>query len=604
MKSILLTFPARLRSRLSPGTFVLLGVWVLSGCQSSSQHREAADRSAERLIAEAQRSGMGETEPFFVEPPIETFRRRLLLEQNLPVAGKASFGSEALEQPEHWPGTGNVLQRPDVLIPNARSSDGEPIRIGLIEALQLGAGHAREYQSQKESLFVTALQLDLEKYRFDTSFRGAVEGVFSGNEESGERGVGGTGELGVQRRLESGVTLGGRMVLDLVRLLSGEGGSSLGLLADASITVPLLRGSGRHVVTEARTQAERNLLYALYSFERFKKNYAVRIAREYFSVLQRRDQIRNSEASLERLHLLVDRTDALHEKGRVTGIQVDQGRQDLLRARQRLISDQERYQAELDRFKLTLGLPADSRIELDETELERLMAQAEQMLGDTDEAATGRLEVKEDVAIRLALDNRLDLRVALAEVEDAQRKVAVAADGVRPGLTLSGGGRVGERRSGLSSAAQDNARFDPGNASYSLELEAEAPWDRRSERVAFRRSLLEVESAVRKVQEVEDTVKFSVRDSLRNLLQQRQQYHIQVQALDIAERRVRQAQAFQEVGRADTRDVLESNESLLQAQNAVVDALVSYRISELTFQQNLEVLRVDAQGLWTEFTPE
>ncbi len=547
---------------------------------------------------------MGGTEPFYVESPAETFRRRLLLEQNLPVAGMASFGSDALDRPEHWPDTGEALQRPNVLVPDLISANEEPVRIRLIEALQLGAGHAREYQAQKESLFATALQLDLEQYRFDSSFRGALEGVFSGNEDSGERGVGGSGELGLQRRLESGATLGGRLVLDLVRLLSGEGGSSLGLLADASITVPLMRGSGRHVVTEARTQAERNLLYAVYSFERFKKNHAVRIAREYYSVLQRRDQIRNSEASLERLQLLVDRTDALHEKGRVTGIQVDQGRQDLLRARQRLISDRERYQAELDRFKLTLGLPADSRIELDETELDRLMGQAEDMLGETDAAERGRLELKEDVAIRLALENRLDLRVALSEVEDAQRKVAVAADGLRPGLTLSGGASMGERRSGVSSATRSDARFEPGNLSYAMELESEAPWDRRSERAAFRRSLLEVESAVRRVQELEDSVKLAVRDSLRSLLQQRQQYHIQVQALQIAERRVRQAQAFQEVGRADTRDVLESNESLLQAQNAVVEALVSYRVSELTFQQNLELLRVDEKGLWTEFTPE
>ncbi|MCC5847324.1 MAG: TolC family protein [Verrucomicrobia bacterium] len=595
--------------------FIILGSLGLLGCQSASSHREAADRSAAEIIEETQKAGLGRTEPFFVERPSETFRQRLLLDQGLSQTGSASMGGNALTPPEHWPDTGEPLNRPTAFFPAQDEETEGPVRISLVDALQIGAGNARDYQSRKEALFSSALQLDLERFRFDNSYRGALESAFSSNRESSETGVRGTGELGVQRTLETGATLSGRLVLDLVRLLSGDGGSSLGIVADGSITVPLLRGAGRHVVTESRTQAERDVLYSLYRFERFKRSYVVRVAREYFSVLQRRDEIANNEASYGRLELLVERTEALHERGRVTGIQVDQGRQDLLRARERLISSRENYQRELDNFKLTLGLPTDSRIELEEAEFDRLMEDAEAMLGGpattapgTEQEAAqgprGRFEIDEKRAIELALENRLDLRVAFDEVEDAQRRVAIAADALRPGLDVTGSGRIGERRSSVSSASQGDARFNPGDGLYGLDAELDAPWSRRSERIAFRRSLLQLESAVRDAQELEDNVKLDVRNALRDLLQQREQYRIQAQALNIAERRVRQAQAFEAVGRAETRDVLEANEALLQAQNAVVDALVRYRISELTFQRDLGLLQVDERGLWSEMNPD
>jgi hypothetical protein len=167
---------------LKRGGAALLACVFLSGCLSSSRHREAADRSAEKLIAEVQVAGLGATEPFSVEHPIETFRKRLLLDQQLPFVGEASLGIDALVEPAHWPDTGEARNRPLVYMPAASALGEEPIRIRLVEALQLGAGHAREYQSRKESLFVVALQLDLEQYRFDHSFRGSVEGLFTVNE--------------------------------------------------------------------------------------------------------------------------------------------------------------------------------------------------------------------------------------------------------------------------------------------------------------------------------------------------------------------------------------------------------------------------------------
>ena len=43
--------------------------------------------------------------------------------------------------------------------------------------------------------------------------------------------------------------------------------------------------------------------------------------------------------------------------------------------------------------------------------------------------------------------------------------------------------------------------------------------------------------------------------------------------------------------------------STTTARRSVVDALIAYRVSELGFQRDLGLLRVDERGLWSEFDP-
>ena len=67
---------------------------------------------------------------------------------------------------------------------------------------------------------------------------------------------------------------------------------------------------------------------------------------------------------------------------------------------------------------------------------------------------------------------------------------------------------------------------------------------------------------------------------------------------------MRSTNLFLEAGRAEVRDVLDAQRSLLQAQNALTDALVSYRVSTLEMQRDMGVLQVDSEGLWTEYEPD
>ena len=99
---------------------------------------------------------------------------------------------------------------------------------------------------------------------------------------------------------------------------------------------------------ESLTQAERNTIYAIYEFEEFKRGFATDITTRYYGVLSSYDQAKNARDNLRRLELSVERAIQLAHAGRLPGIQVDQARQDALRARENWIAGRQSAAEQLD----------------------------------------------------------------------------------------------------------------------------------------------------------------------------------------------------------------------------------------------------------------
>lgn len=595
---------------------------VLAGCQSAGQHRQNADKAAYAIIRDAQQAALGKTEPFDIQPPSVTLREKLLLSHGLPYSSSASLGARHLEAIPHWPKDRYLEESSvpeDATAPWFKDRDH---RLTLLEALQVAARNSRDYQTRKESVFREALRLDLEREAFRDTFEGLVQGLFEENRgtDPTRRGLRGSADVGWSRSLQNGVDLTTSIAFDLVKLLTLERPESLGVFADATISIPLLRGAGRHIAAEPLTQAERNVINAIAEFERYKRVFAVQIASEYLGVLRQMNQYQNAQENYRGLIASARRARRLADSGRLPEIQFDQAVQDELRARDRWIQARQSYLQRQDSFKLTLGLPPDARLELEPLEMEKLQAAVEDILtgsigmeayqnippadAETElrppgQGVPGPPEMEESHAIRLALDNRLDLRVAERQVDDAQRRVTVAADALRAELTLLGRAQAGGSRS-IASAEQSDARLKPREGLYSALATLDLPFKRTRERNAYRESLIALEKAVRDYQQREDTVKLEVRNALRNLLEYRESVQIQAQAVELARKRVRSTNLFLQAGRAQIRDLLESQEALLSAQNSLNAAIVNYRIADLAFQRDLGLLEVNEKGLWTE----
>jgi outer membrane protein TolC len=116
--------------------------------------------------------------------------------------------------------------------------------------------------------------------------------------------------------------------------------------------------------------------------------------------------------------------------------------------------------------------------------------------------------------------------------------------------------------------------------------------------------LIALERAVRQVQQLEDQIKLSVRNKLRDLLEARETIQIQAMSVWVAEKRVKSSNLFLEAGRAKMRDLLEAQDALLAAQNGLTSAVISYRVAELELQRDMGLLKVDQNGLWQEYSPE
>ncbi|MHC4260862.1 MAG: TolC family protein, partial [Planctomycetota bacterium] len=356
---------------------------VSQGCKSPSRHRLDADRAAADIIEQKQMQALGHTQQFSIERPSDILRRRLLIEQDLPYSSEASLGTDKLMTIEHWP---------EDDYPKAQSSL-EPLlflqieatpQLSLLQALQIGARNSFEYQTLKEDIFQAALDLDLERNEFRNIFTGQVENLIS-TDNTGDRTVTGTehsAAAGLSRRLKSGVELTTALAMDLANLMTLGGASSFGIASDATFSIPLLRGSGKHIVTEPLTQAERNVVYSIYDFERFKQTFAVQVASQYLGVLRQLDQIKNAEENYRRSVVSARRSRRFAEAGELSQIQVDQAVQNELRARDRWISATESYKSALDFFKALLGLPPDARIELDRAELEQLTEPASKTMAN------------------------------------------------------------------------------------------------------------------------------------------------------------------------------------------------------------------------------
>ncbi|MHC4336356.1 MAG: TolC family protein [Planctomycetota bacterium] len=617
----------RLFRTLCAATVVALLI-VLTGCRTPSKHRLDADKVAADIIQQKQMQALGQTSQFSIERPSDILRRRLLLKQNLPYSSQASLGTDKLKTIEHWP-EDDYPQAQSSLEPILLLETGKAPQLSLVQALQIGARNSFEYQTLKENIFQAALDLDLERNEFRNIFAGQVDSLIS-TDTTGGRTVSGTefsGTTGMSRMLKSGAELTTALAIDLANLMTAGGASSFGIATDATIAIPLLRGSGKHIVTEPLTQAERNVVYAIYDFERFKQTFAVQIASQYLGVLRQLDQIKNAEENYRRAALSARRSRRFAEAGRLSQIQVDQAVQSELRARNRWIIEAESYKSALDSFKSLLGLPPDARMDLDRAELEQLTAPASKIMADIireEEAGekrrtppadapielappsredAGPLEIEESSAIELALDNRLDLRVAEGQVYDAQRAVVVAADALGTELTLFGTSELGSRRS-ISSATADDAQLRTDKGKYSALLTFDLPFERTAERNAYRNSFILLERAVRDVQILEDQIKLDVRNQLRDLLESRESLKIQANSVIVAERRVKSSNLFFEAGEVPIRDVLEAQDALLSAQNALTSAVVSYRVAELELQIDMGLLKVDEKGLWQEYSPK
>lgn len=578
----------------------------ICGCKSPSEWFQEADEKASAHITAAQIRDNLRVEEINVDNPADTLRRRLIEAQGITIADNLASTSSKEQIPVDEKLTA-------------------PVYISLEEALKIAAAESREFRSKKEELYKSALSLDLEAHNFRTTFSSLMSSRVTTSQSEGKDRVTGNDnklKLGAKRKFKNGTELTSNVAVDLAKMLSAEKDSAWGIVADASITIPLLRGAGRFVVEEPLIQAERSLVYSLRDFEQYKRNFIVSISTSYFNVLLANRQLRNQDENYKRAVASTRRSRRLADAGRLQEYEFDQSYQNELDARNSWVSAYSKYDSMLENFRVSLGLPPDAKVFPLESELAKLQEYTEGFaalkvekyeaegaidwdkieLKKPDNKNKGPLELDEATALAIAFDNRPDLQSARDRVDDSERKLRIAADNLRAEITIGGSASMGESRS-YSNADQGNGDFKPKYGNYSALLNIDLPFDRTQERNAYRNAFFAYDSAVRNYQEAEDNLKKEVLNIVRSIRETRETLTIQFMALSLAKRRVESMDILLQAGRVDMTDVLGAQQSLLAAQNSLYTAIVNYRIRELELQSKLGVLDVTAAGTCFEFNP-
>jgi len=579
-----------------------------TGC-TAAHYRKSADKVADKIIKEKQEQLFGEATGIDIERPSDTLRRRLMIEQDLQYSGSASLGTDKLEKIAHWPEKDYPGETAASSTDDITLESGKPLKLTLVQALQLGAKNSSEYQSQKESVFQKALDLNLQRHQYGFTLGGDASYNITQRETDGEtvKSDSGSGSLSLSKTLKNGTKIVTSAGVDIYNLLT-DGLSTKSFQYDGSISIPLLRGAGKYVASESLTQAERDLVYSLYTFERYKSTFAVQIVQSYMNVLSQMDQVDNAAESYKNSITSYNRTSRQAEAGRATVVEVNQTLQQQLNARNRWISAKAQYINQLDNFKIMIGLPTDADVELDRSDLDSLTKRAAEIasraVADTSTSDVlvepgkenaGPLEMDEQQAIELALNNRLDLQVQEGKVYDAQRAVVIRANALGAELTLLGKANF---------SGDDEEAFNKDSGIYTGLLSIDLPFDRTSERNAYRNAYISLEKAVREFQTLEDNIKLSIRQTLRTMAEAREGLRIQTIAVNSAETGLASANMFFESGRSELRDLLDAQSSLLTARNSLTSAVINYRMAELQFQRDAGILKIDDNGLLVEYESE
>ena len=201
-------------------------------------------------------------------------------------------------------------------------------------------------------------------------------------------------------------------------------------------------------------------------------------------------------------------------------------------------------------------------------------------------------EQEESELFAIAFKNRPDVQTFFRQVEDAQRAVALAQDALRAEFTIGGEASFGGSRSLSSVDAGDvYPEFDRGH--YQALLNLDFALERKEELHALRKRIIDLEQAVRRCQAREDALKRSIRENVRRIQSDLENYQTQVRSLALAHRRVERANLFLEAGRIEVRDLLEAQEALLESQNALTETIVDYRIHLWAFERDLGILNLN-----------
>lgn len=262
-------------------------------------------------------------------------------------------------------------------------------------AFELALLHSPEYQSALENLYLSALKVSQERFRFDVQFYGGDSLFYTA-----------AGSL----RSNRGTELKNNAEIEATKLFATGGELAVGLansvtwtfagpdnwrsesLFNINLVQPLLRNAGRKVVLERLTQSERDFLAAIRQMVFFQQGFYTKIVTGkgsitapsgdsksatptysggFYGLLADQIQIQNQRQNIISLEENLERFVEIFAAGMMDLYQVQETRQNLLTSESALLQRVNSYATSIDTYLRSLGLPPDLPVEISDPLMER-----------------------------------------------------------------------------------------------------------------------------------------------------------------------------------------------------------------------------------------
>jgi outer membrane protein TolC len=459
----------------------------------------------------------------------------------------------------------------------------QAMEINVDRALELAIEGSREYQTQKESLYLSALGLSETEFVFSPQFLATAGADYTDPQGGGDSLGGVSSRLSVSQFMRTGGRISANLARDLTRFYVGSPRQQVSDAISFNLSQPLLRGFGSRVAAENLRQSERNVIYAIRDFNHYQNQFAVQKVLDYFRLLRGRDIIRNSFADYQSRTNETARLVEQLEAGRVSTVDLGEIQQAELTSKNNYINAIASYGTDLDSFKIDLGLPLGIDLKLDDSALE-----------DITKAGLPLLELDAERAFELAIEYSWPLMNQIDQFEDSKRKVYVAANRLKPGLDFFANASLSDSNDSINQYAS----FDSDNVRTSMGFELDIPINRFSERNQYRTTLINFERALRNLGLALDNKRNAIRLALRNLKQYEQNYEIQKISMELASKRVTGASLTYQAGRATVDQIVRAQDNLVAARNALSTTMVNYIGARMNLLLEIGILRADREDFW------
>ena len=574
---------------------ILLGLGTLTGC-SAEAYRRSADRQVKQILREREDKTLGYRPQVQVsdatpaKPTTQAYAK--IPATPIPPTAVAPLEPATHEVPAaplgpELPPEGVSTTRPSGFgLEAAQRQSAEMLRLGppapheagmrldLFRSLGYAAEHSRNYQNQMEELYLTTLDVTLQRHLFEPRpfVQAGLNANYGAEDVNYRSALNATATAGIRQQLPYGGEVVAKTLVGFVQALHGnvEQGESAEMALSA--TIPLLRGAGM-VNLEPLIQSERTLVYRVRQFEDFRRQFAVDVSSQYFRLITAQQSVANRRANyISRINTF-ERTLALYGAGRLKYEDVQRALQNQLQTENDLTNTQASYEGQLDSFKVLLGMPIEQDLEIVPVELQLRIP-----------------ELALENVVRLAMQYRLDLQTARDQIEDSRRQVAVAQNGLMPDLNFTGDVSIANR------AGTPAGQLQEGTMGYNAGLTLDLPIDRLAERNAYRRALIKFYQAQRGYEDLRAQAAIAVRSSIRTIQSAQISLRLQQMGINLAEQRQDLVNERLKTGNVSFEEVENAQNALLTAQDAYENARAQLQISLLQYLRQTGTLRLDPQA--------